>query len=185
MKLVKKALGLAGAATMALTLSLSAQAADKPFGGPDSVNYAKALWSAMEKSNLAGANAIMSTPYEGQAPHGAILDTVDTTLEVNGHSGFVIVKRNYGGEGVTKEAVANNPGKYLGSVTVMFKREKGYDADNKDWFWAKYDPKGGVLKNPKKVALAGRVAKGMDAGCIACHMAAPGGDYVFNFDRMR
>jgi len=31
--------------------------------------------------------------------------------------------------------------------------------------------------------LAGRIAKGMNKGCIACHSAAPGGDMVFNFDR--
>jgi hypothetical protein len=42
---------------------------------------------------------------------------------------------------------------------------------------------GSVLKNPKGMSLAGRVAKGMPQGCIACHTGAPGGDMVFNHDR--
>ena len=44
-------------------------------------------------------------------------------------------------------------------------------------------PEGSLDQNPKGIPLAGRVAKGMDQGCIACHKAAPGGDYVFNHDR--
>ncbi len=64
----------------------------------------------------------------------------------------------------------------------MYKR-KGYDADNQDWFWAKFKPDGSLHTNPKGVKLAGRIAKGMEMGCIACHSAAPGGDMVFNHDR--
>ncbi|MCW9035305.1 MAG: cytochrome P460 family protein [Alphaproteobacteria bacterium] len=187
MSISNKMINFVGATSIALSLSFSVQAADMPmpFGGKDSTKYASDLWMVMEKSSLVGPNAIMSTPYEGQEPHGAFLDTIDTKVTVNGHSGFLIIKRNYGGEGVSKEDVAEKPNKFLGAVTVMFKREKGYDTENKDWFYVKYDPKGGIMKNPKGAALAGRVAKGMDQGCIACHMAAPGGDYVFNFDRTR
>ena len=74
----------------------------------------------------------------------AILDTIDGKVTVAGTTGVVIVKNNYGGTGVSKIAVANNPAKYLKAVTVMFKR-KGYDADNADWFWVKYTPKGGTI----------------------------------------
>jgi hypothetical protein len=72
-----------------------------------------------------------------------------------------------------------DPSKHLGAVTVMFKREDGYDADNQNWFWAKYLPDGSLDKNPKGMQLAGRVAKGADAGCIACHSTAEGDDYLF------
>jgi hypothetical protein len=34
-------------------------------------------------------------------------------------------------------------------------------------------------KNPKGMALAGKIAKGSDAGCIACHVGADGDDYLF------
>ncbi len=165
-------------------ITLSVANAAPPFGGKDSQAYAAKLWTALTQARLAGAGALHTKPYEGEDPHGAILETIDTTLAVGGHSGAVIVKRNYGPKGITAEQVANNPGKYLKAVTVMFKREKGYDADNQDWFWAKFNPNGSLQMNPKKMALAGRVAKGMDAGCIACHKAAPGGDYVFLSDRI-
>ena len=99
-----------------------------------------------------------------------------------GELNIVIIKRNYGGERVSKQVVANDPGKWLKAVTVMLKRE-GYDAENKDWFWVKYSATGSVLKNPQGVALAGRVGKGGNQGCVACHKAAPGGDLVFNHDR--
>jgi hypothetical protein len=64
----------------------------------------------------------------------------------------------------------------------MFQRE-GYDSDNNDWFWAKYLPDGSFDSNPAGVPLTGRIAKGMNSGCIACHTAAPGDDMVFLNDR--
>jgi len=154
-----------------------------PFGGEEDVSYSQDLWGALESASLAGDGAIQGTPYQGQHPHGAVLQTLDGTLTVNGQTGDVIVKRNYGGEGVSSTKVANDPGGFLKSVTVMFKREQGYDPDNADWFWAKYKPDGSLATNPKDMKLAGRVAKGADQGCIACHKAAPGGDYVYNNDR--
>jgi len=172
----------------ALLLTLLAAgplAAAPPFGTPDDVRYAADLWKAMTETRLVGKNTIISTPYKGMHPHGAFLDTLDTRISVNGHSGDVIVKKNFGGEGISKEAVANDPQKWLRAVTVMFRREKGYDNDNRDWFWVKYAPDGSVMKNPKGMALAGRVAKGMSEGCIACHTAAPGGDMIYNHDRMK
>jgi hypothetical protein len=62
----------------------------------------------------------------------------------------------------------------------MFRREAGYDPDNNDWFWVKYTPDGGLHTNPKGMKLAGRVAKGMPQGCLACHGARKGTDYQFN-----
>jgi hypothetical protein len=165
------------------SMSSSEPADTKPFAGPGSVSYAATLWSAMRSAELVGSNAINGTPYKGQPPHGAILDTVDTTLTVNGHSGAVIIKRNFGGADISKQAVADNPGKYLKAITVMYKREKGYDSADRDWFWAKYKPDGSLHTNPKGMKLAGRVAKDQPAGCIACHQGAPGGDFVFNNDR--
>ena len=156
----------------------------QPFGGSDDVAYAKKLWGAMQSAGLLGANGIMSTPYKGQHPHGAVLDTIETKLKVGSNNGVLIVKRNYGGDGVSKTSVADDPAKYLAAVTVMYKR-KGYDADTKDWFWAKYLADGSLDKNPKGMLLAGKVAKGAPQGCIACHTAAPGGDLVFNNDRYR
>ena len=174
---LKKAVPL----TMASVMMASAAAA-APFGSGEDVSYAAKLWSSMSEAGLVGKGATMSTPYTGLHPHGAILDTIDTRLKVGGEENILIIKRNYGGEGVSKTAVANMPDKYLKAVTVMYKRQ-GYDPEIKDWFWVKFAPDGSVLKNPKGVSLAGRVGKGMGQGCVACHSGAPGGDMVFNHDR--
>ncbi len=152
------------------------------FAAGDDVAYAGKLWKALEDARLVGKDAIHTVPFEGTAPHGAMLETLDGTVKVGSHEGTVIVKRNYGPEGIKKEQVANERGKHLKAVTVMFRREKGYDPEDKDWFWVKYMPDGSVLKNPAGMALAGMVGKGADAGCIACHMGAPGGDLVFGND---
>jgi len=170
-------------AAISLAVLLSTSAANAaPFGGEDDVSYAGKLWTSMTEAGLVGSVAIMSTPYTGTHPHGAILDTIDAKTKVGRDEGAVIIKRNYGGEGVSKSSVADDPGKFLKAVTVMFKRQ-GYDPENKDWFWVKYAPDGSILKNPKGMKLAGRVAKGMPEGCIACHTAAPGGDMVYNNNR--
>lgn len=159
--------------------------AQMPFGTPEDLAYAGKLWSALESKGLAGIDAIYSRPYAGTEPHGFILETLESRLSVDGHHDWVVVKRNYGPAGISVHAVSNEREKHLKAVTVMFKREKGYDPDNQDWFWAKYAPDGTVLKNPKDRALAGRVAKGAEKGCIACHQAAPGEDYLFVTDRIR
>ncbi len=58
------------------------------------------------------------------------------------------------------------PDKTLGAVTVMY-RVKGYDSDAGDWFWAKYKADGSIEK------------EGKVAGCIGCHTAAIGNDWIF------
>lgn len=175
-----KKLSLPLITTFALSVTATVTAA--PFGQADDVAYAEKLWGELVNSRLVGKGALMSTPYAGVHPHGAILDTINTVVTVGSDTGPVIIKRNYGGKDVTKDKVADNPEKWLDAVTVMFKRE-GYDPENKDWFWVKYAADGSLLKNPKNMFLAGRVAKGSSKGCIACHKGAPGGDMVFNNNR--
>ncbi|MCG8426699.1 MAG: cytochrome P460 family protein [Chromatiales bacterium] len=170
--------------TLSALLLASSTTIAAPFGSSDDVAYAGKLWQSMEENGLVGSGAILSTPYTGLHPHGAILDTIDATTAVGMDKGIVMIKRNYGGKDVSKQNVANDPAKYLKAVTVMFKRA-GYDPENRDWFWVKYAPDGKVLKNPKDVPLAGRVGKGATQGCIACHKAAPGGDLVYNHDRYK
>ena len=169
-------------AGISLVIGAGCATAAAPFGGDDDTAYADRLWQAMAGNNLVGDGALMSSPYTGQHPHGAVLDTVYTRLSVGGNSDTLIIKRNYGGEGVSKQAVANDPDQYLGAVTVMYRRA-GYDPENGNWFWAKYLPDGSLDTNPKGMKLAGRVGKGMAKGCIACHKGAPGGDMVFTSDR--
>ena len=181
MKRHQKILGGLAALTMGAGL---AQAQDAAFGTDADADYAARIWSAMEEMNLAGEGMIHSFPYEGVAPHGMMLETFYTTASVDDHSGDLVVKRNYGPEGVSVDEVLGDPGKHLAAVTVMFRREAGFDPENADWFWVKYLPDGTLDKNPKGMRLAGRVAKGMDAGCIACHSGA-GDDMLFTTDHLK
>lgn len=166
--------GIAAASVTAVTVTHAQKAA--PFGGKSDVAFAKDLWTAMKKAKLVGPGAINVRPFKGNAPHGSIQQVLDMKIKVRGRTARVIVKRNNDGKGVTVQSVYDDQFKDLKAVTVMFKRKKGYDSDNLDWYWAKYKPNGTLNKNPKGMMLAGRVAKGASKGCIACHTAAGGAD---------
>lgn len=155
----------------------------RAFGGPADVAFAERLWESLKDLRLVGPRAIIAQPYEGSEPHGTILMTLDTELEVDGREGTVIVKKNYGGENISIESVATNPNLFLGAITVMFRREPGYDTQTQNWFWAKYSPDGSLQTNPAGAALAGRISRNPEDGCIACHQFAPGDDFVFLHDR--
>jgi hypothetical protein len=182
--MTKKLRGFLAALSITIVAS-TAIAQDAPFGTDIDTAYAALLWNTMVVDKMAGESAIRTFPYEGVDPHGKMLETFYTKATINGHTGDLVVKRNYGPEGVEAEEVFADPVKHLAAVTVMFKREKGYDGDNADWFWAKYLPDGSLDKNPKGMQLAGRVAKGADAGCIACHVNADGDDYLFTTDHIK
>ena len=167
---------LAGVAVAATGLVQAADESKPYFGGKGDVAFAKSLWQSMSANQLVGANAINVYPFKGNQPHGAIQQVTDATISVNRRIGRVIVKRNHGGEGADIKSVYSDPQKHLKAVTVMFKREAGYDTENLNWFWAKYTPAGEIDKNPKGALLAGRVAKGGSVGCIACHKALGGKD---------
>ncbi|VAW17086.1 hypothetical protein MNBD_ALPHA09-1577 [hydrothermal vent metagenome] len=185
MKASKRTITWVAALAIAGLGATAAVAQMAPFGNAEDTDYAAKLWKAMEAVHMNGPNAIQTLPYEGVEPHGAVLETFYTKATVDGYTGALIVKRNYGPAGVEIETVQADRAKQLGAVTIMFKREAGYDTDNKDWFWAKYLPDGSLDKNPKGMQLAGRVAKGADKGCIACHANAPGENYLFTTDAIQ
>ena len=176
-----------GAFAVAAVAAFGTQAQTPPFGQEEDTSYAAMLWEVMEQQgvgSVSGDNVVRGFPYEGAEPHGFVLDTLYVNATVDGHTGALVVKRNYGPEGVSVEEVQANAEEHLGSVTVMFKREDGYDDENANWFWAKYLPDGTLDKNPAGLELAGRVAKGNEeAGCIACHTGA-GEDLLFTTDHI-
>lgn len=181
--LLALAAALALAACSGQSSNAMAAKPQPPFGGPDDSAFAATLWASLEHAHLVGDETIHTTPYKGKPPHGDVLETLDSDIAVQGRTADVIVKKNYRGEGLTPMQVANDPDRFLKSVTVMFWREAGYDPEDGNIFWVKYNPDGSLQKNPKGMRLAGRVAKGAPQGCIACHKAAPGGDMVYNHDR--
>lgn len=155
---------------------------EAPFGAEIEVEFAQKLWGALKDANLVGRKSIRTRPFEGEEPHGKIVTTLEADVVVDGRTGASIVKRNYLGDDITVESVATFPRESLDSITVMFQREAGYDPENKNWFWVKYGPGGTVLENQRHTKLAGRIARGADVGCLACHVGAPGDDFVFLHD---
>lgn len=148
-----------------------------PFGNPEDVEYSEQLWQALTDARLVGRSAITAMPYNGSV-HKTVLISLDSTVQIGGHTGAVIVKKMYQGPGVSIQKVLNRPTSGVKTVAVMFKREEGYDSANQDWFYAKYNPDGTPQKNKKGKSMIGRVPK-----CTGCHQSAPGDDYVYSYDR--
>jgi hypothetical protein len=169
-----------GIATVVGAIALAGSVQAQEFGTDEDAAYAALLWDLMEADRLAGDNALYGFPYEGVNPHGAMLETFYTQGTINGHTGALVVKRNYGPAEVSYDEVIGDPAAHLAALTVMFQREDGYDSDNQNWFWVKYLPDGTLDKNPAGMSLAGRVAKGAEQGCLACHSAED--DYLFTTD---
>jgi hypothetical protein len=168
-------------------LALPAYAADEamemekemPFGGDADVEFAKALWVAMDGYS---DWRVASDYYASNAPHGQFVKIYYSVVTIDENPYHVVVKDNFAGEGATLETVAESPADHVSWITVMVQREAGYDPDNDDWFWVNYGPDGMVRKTDTGMAMAGRVAKGMSMGCIACHANARGADYYFTND---
>ena len=148
----------------------------KAFEVDEDVAFAMKLWTVLESEKFVGPNRIHAQPFEGNPPHGGIQQVLGTDVNVDGRTVRVLVKANHGGEGISVESVYDNSNKNLGAYTVMFKRENGYDDENQNWFWAKYNAKGELDKNPKGAKIAGHFVKGAEKGCIACHTATGGAD---------
>ena len=65
------------------------------------------------------------------------------------------------------------------SISVMY-RVKGYDKDQGNWYWLKYQQNGSIVRDSNKKAVAGKVAS-----CIECHAKAKGRDFVFSNDHLQ
>jgi hypothetical protein len=97
----------------------------------------------------------------GQSPHGKFHEvyinaTLATALPIaskTAPNGSIIVKENFTAD------------KKLSNVTVMAK-VSGYNPEDGDWFWAKYDPEG-------KVIVEGEVET-----CYQCHEGVKDNDYA-------
>lgn len=158
-----------------LTAQESEEKNQAPFGREADIQLSKDAWKVLEALRLVGENRIHAFPYEGTEPHGKLLQTFKTSVEVEGEKRELWVKNNFAGEELTKTDILTKPDKHLGAITIMFKMPDGYDVINNNWFWAKYQPDGSLAKTPEGVPLAGRVL-----GCIQCHGKAPGGDMLYS-----
>lgn len=152
------------------------------FGGADDIAFARKLWQVLLEGRLAGPDARPGAPREGLPPHGTWLEVFQETAEIAGETGALIVKRDYGPEDPGLAGLTADRGRYLDRIAVMFRRAPGWDPEIADWFWAEYTPDGTLTRTPRGTANAGAVGKNLNDGCIACHIAAAGNDYVFIAD---
>ena len=121
-----KPLGTAVAPALFLSLPALAQNA----GGESDVSFAALLWGQIVKFGQAGEGTVMAFTCEGVDPHGKMLETFHSTATVDGNTGALVIKRNYGPEVVGIDEVLGDPAGHLGALTVMFAREAGYDDEN-------------------------------------------------------
>lgn len=135
--------------------------------------YEDKFWDWLKSSkfrNWAPAPGQGLEAYPGQSPHGAFLkmymNRSAAAFPGKPPHGSVIVKENY-----------TEDGKTLAALTVMY-RVKGYDPDNGDWYYMKFNGDGTVA-TANGVRLGGKVKS-----CIDCHAGAGGGDFVFFNDEM-
>jgi hypothetical protein len=85
---------------------------------------------------------------------------------------------------ITKRTYKKNPDGTKGQLFVtfaMFKRESGYDSENADWEYVKMpaDESIDYDEHPNGLLSHESVERGKLDGCISCHGAASGNDYLF------
>jgi hypothetical protein len=143
--------------------------------GPDDPNATKPdayngyqTWKKVNTSTISGdETGVLGSAHEGSAGFREVYVNATGEAVSGGASlpypvGSVIVKESFKNAGGSKGD--------LSSVTIMAKREAGYDPDNGDWEY--------LMLNPRmKVQAQGRLS-----GCISCHLAADS-DFVFTDNR--
>ncbi len=134
--------------------------------------YAQKVWQVLQSEKLIGDGRMRSYPFVGSRPHGSIQEIIAKEIEVDGVTGRVVVKHNYGAkDGLTpKQVYSAQIHENYEALTIMFKREAGYDPANNDWFWAEYKRDGSVI-NYNGTDLSGR--SGL---CLGCHTPLGGAD---------
>jgi len=103
------------------------------YGGTEDVEFAADLWDAMLQVGLVGSKATNGQPYVGTHPHGAILESAIHTITVKGVTSTLAAKLSYRGIGISIDEVIADRAGFIEDVTVMFRREDGYDTPNQNW----------------------------------------------------
>lgn len=152
-------------------LSLLGQPLEVASVGEPARAAAEALWQEITLDNDYTTWPLVPGTTESQAsaaPHGDF-----ATLRYSGtnpaapEDGFIVVKENLVGDATTLDA-----------LTVMAK-VTGFDADNADWFYAKFQLDGTLDATPAGLPLAGAVEPAPGMACRGCHRGAPGGDFLW------
>ena len=163
---------LIGICLVVLSVSPALAESEAGAGRPVDDAYAAKLWSYMSEHQLLGKERMRSYPFVGSRPHGSIQEVISTEATIDGHRGRLIVKHNYGAEAelTPKSVYSAKPDQNYEALTIMFKREAGYDPENSDWFWAEYNPDGSIL------FFQGANLSGRAPACLGCHTPLGGKD---------
>lgn len=145
---------------LAISTLLLTVTACSSLGTPADQSEAAVLWAETADHRDWGYFDQHVGIQKGASPHGKFVATYINDIAHENQTappnGSILVKENYRSDDPST----------LDSYTVM-KRIAGYDPDNDDWFWARYQKDGSVTHS-------GRVEM-----CIGCHFDARGDEFVF------
>lgn len=123
--------------------------------------------------------------FEASIPHGGPDGiSVDSTIRAVYANVDQVGSSIDKGTLITKRTYKKNPDGTKGQLFVtfaMFKRESGYDSENANWEYVSMPASENVdyTNNPNGDLDAEGNARGKLNGCISCHGAADGDDYLF------
>ncbi len=123
--------------------------------------------------------------FEASIPHGGPDGiSVDSTIRAVYGNVDQVGSSIDKGTLITKRTYKKNPDGTKGQLFVtfaMFKRESGYDSENANWEYVQMpaDESIDYTENPNGLLSHESVARGKLDGCISCHGAAAGDDYLF------
>ena len=152
---------------------------DEPYDEPPAVSLpdttGDAVWAHLGAEDYTASWALWPDKgelYAGTEPHGMLLTTYLNPTAMGGLEGdatalpvgSIIVKENY------------MPDSMLAAITVMVKREVGYNPDHADWFFTK------ILADGSVEAMEGMRAEGRVMMCQACHSGRADNDYLMTAD---
>jgi hypothetical protein len=160
------AFGLAGcAASDSVSAAATADAAPPEAGVDETIQSQAARYKAFTRMNIA---AFQTQQHAG----GAMVNVYVNAVALDSYRTIIPVQMPAStfefpvGSMVVKEMLEAS-----GTVlTVMYKREQGYDPNNKNWWYGRLSPDG----VPTNRAFVGRVDF-----CVACHAGAAKTDYVW------
>jgi hypothetical protein len=156
-----------GIATLSAVLFLLAACATTDAGKTSAADFADYQgWTKVNTETITGdVTAMLGSAHEGNKGFREVYVNAAGEAVALGRAaypfpeGTVVVKESYKDSGGSKGALAN--------LTIMAKRESGYDSDNGDWEY--------IMASPSQsVQMQGKLTM-----CSDCHAAAFDSDYVF------
>lgn len=148
--------------TLLVPAALLALAACASLGTPADEAHVSDLWERMQGyENWEQVEGWEGIVFSVDGTHGQYVQIWANDVAMGDLAALPV------GSIVVKEGYSDEAGDGLKAITVMERREAGYDPDNGDWFWGRYGADGSPTH-------AGRVGF-----CSDCHADDATGDHSF------